>query len=164
MEITKHSSVLSALEKRALRFRRKGRTLDELDDQLYQEAIDETGTVDTTGITGGVGSAPGDELGGDNNIALAEYLEVMRAKGSLDDLLRVHGAVPSAKSEGVTRVIYKNFNGLNPRMMDNEKLEKARDLIDELGADVVAYNELQVNWQHKDVRNGLSQLFRGGRK
>ena len=50
MNITKHASVLSALDKRALRYRRKGQTQD-YDDILYDEALDETGTVDTERIT-----------------------------------------------------------------------------------------------------------------
>ena len=45
MSRTKHSNVLSALEKRALRFRSKGQNQVDLDEVLYNEAIDETGTV-----------------------------------------------------------------------------------------------------------------------
>ena len=44
-------------------------------------------------------------------------------------------------------------------VVDNARLG---DLIDELGADVVAYNEHRQNLQHKDNRNGWNQLFRGG--
>jgi len=51
MGLTKHSKVLSLLEKRALRFRRKGHDLVDLDEALYEEAIDETGTVSTVGLT-----------------------------------------------------------------------------------------------------------------
>jgi hypothetical protein len=47
-------------------------------------------------------------------------------------------------------------------MADNEKLEKAREIIDDLEADIVCYNEHRLNLRHKQNRNGFSQLFRGG--
>ena len=60
------------------------------------------------------------------------------------------------------QLIYANVNGLNSWMMDNKKLDKIRDVIDELKVDIAAFNEHQMNLQHKDNRNGFSQLFRGG--
>ncbi len=57
---------------------------------------------------------------------------------------------------------YENANGIYNRLGGNEKLERAKDLINELGADVVAYNEHSQNLWHKDNRNGRNQLFRGG--
>jgi hypothetical protein len=39
----------------------------------------------------------------------------------------------------MTRLIYENANGISNRLNRNDKLEKAKDLINELGADVVAY-------------------------
>ena len=42
---TKHTNVLSALEKRALRYRSRGQKQVDPDKVLYDEAIDETGTV-----------------------------------------------------------------------------------------------------------------------
>ena len=47
MSITKHNLVLSALEKRALRYRRKGQKQVDMDEILYEKAMDETGTVST---------------------------------------------------------------------------------------------------------------------
>jgi exonuclease III len=70
--------------------------------------------------------------------------------------------VPGSKQEGIVRLIYENLNGLNSRMADNEKLEKAREIIDDLEADIVCYNEHRLNLRHKQNRNGFSQLFRGG--
>lgn len=164
LQLTQHNSIMSALEKRALRFRRKGQLIDTLDEALYNEAVDETGTVDTRGLT-----AEDDD--GSNGISavqkereetFAEYLEVRGVKGTLDDMLAVHGVAPSQKTEGVTRLIYENLNGIQTRLTNNDKLEKMRDLIDELGADIAAFTELQVNWRHKDNVNGLSQMFKGG--
>ena len=51
MNITKHSRVLSALEKRALRYRSKNLNGVDPDERLYREAIDETGTVATSALT-----------------------------------------------------------------------------------------------------------------
>jgi hypothetical protein len=39
----------------------------------------------------------------------------------------------------MTRLIYENANGIPNRLNRNDKLDKAKDLINELGADVVAY-------------------------
>ncbi len=59
-------------------------------------------------------------------------------------------------------MLYENANGIPNRLGGNKKLDKAKDLINELGADVVAYNEHRQNLRHKDNRNGWNQLFRGG--
>ena len=50
----------------------------------------------------------------------------------------------------MTRVIYENPNGFNSRINRNEKLEKAKEIIDELEVDVVAYSEHRLNFKHKD--------------
>ena len=42
------------------------------------------------------------------------------------------------------------------------KIEKAKEIIDELEADVVAYSEHRLNYKHKHNRNRFSQMFRGG--
>ena len=52
----------------------------------------------------------------------------------------MHGIAPRKKGEGATRVIYENTNGFNLRITRNEKLEKAKEIIDETEADIVAYN------------------------
>ena len=165
LTLTQHNTIMSALEKRALRFRRKGRIIESLDERLYNEAIDETGTVETTALT----TDNEDGSNGTNDVqhdrtheTFAEYLAGRGVKGTLDDMLSVHGVAPSQKAEGVTRLIYENMNGIPTRLMNNEKLEKARELIDELGADIAAFTELQVNWRHKNNVNGLSQMFNGG--
>ena len=53
------------------------------------------------------------------------------------ELLRVHGISPGKKPEGVKRIIYENANSLNTRISGNEKVEKAKEVIDKLEADVV---------------------------
>ena len=51
MSRTKHAKVMSALEKRALRFCNKGQRQVDQDEVLFNKAIDETGTVLTVGVT-----------------------------------------------------------------------------------------------------------------
>ena len=81
-------------------------------------------------------------------------------KGVTDEALKAHGIVPGKKEEGVTRAIHENPNGFNSQINCNEKLEKAKEIIDELEADVVAYSEHRLNCKHKDNINGFSQMFR----
>ena len=45
MNITRQQSVLLCLEKRALLYRKDRPTLEQMDEVIYQEALDETGTV-----------------------------------------------------------------------------------------------------------------------
>lgn len=154
--VTRHVKVLSALEKRSLRFRRKGRHQVDLDEVLFNEAIDETGTVSTVELT------DSDSEGGYITEAEATFLEEEAVRGCCEDLLTVHGVAPGPKAEGVSRLIYENPDGFNTRISENEKLEKAKEIIDELEADVVAYSEHQINCSHKDNVNGMSQMFNGG--
>ena len=70
-----------------------------------------------------------------------------------EELLRVHGIAPGKKSDGVTRIIYENANSFNTRISGNEKVEKAKEVIDKLEADVVCYNEHRVNTKHKENHN-----------
>ena len=49
--LAKHVNILSALEKRALRFNNRGKTCKDQDDVLYEEALDETGTVETADLS-----------------------------------------------------------------------------------------------------------------
>ena len=72
----------------------------------------------------------------------------------------MHGKVPTKKAEGVTRLIYENLNGLNNRLSNNEKLDKAQHVIDDLGTNIVAYNKHCLNFKHKDNFNSLAQFFK----
>ena len=136
MSITKHHTVLSVLEKRALRYRRKGQKQVDMDEILYENALDETGTVSTEGLLDR-------EL--DYQTVTTEYTERVEIEVVSDEVLIVHGIAPGKKPEGVTRLVYENANGFNSRISNNEKLDKAKELIDELEADLVAYNETRLN-------------------
>ena len=59
--LTKHANILSALEKRALRFSIKGQRIKDKDDILYDEALDETGTVDISELTESSADSLGEE-------------------------------------------------------------------------------------------------------
>ena len=69
---------------------------------------------------------------------------------------------PGKKPEGFTRFIYENSNGSNSRIGGNEKLDKAKEIIDELEANIVSHSEHRLNSRHKENWNGMSQMFRGG--
>ena len=79
-----------------------------------------------------------------------------------DEILEVHGVAPGRNSEGLTRAIYENSDGLNNRIGRNRKLEKAKEIIYDLEEDAVMINEHRMNCSHKDNRNGLIQMFNGG--
>jgi hypothetical protein len=66
------------------------------------------------------------------------------------------------KVEGVVRLIYENVYGINNRLCNNDKVEKAKEIHDELEVDIVAYTEHRLNMQHKQNVNGFNQLFKGG--
>ncbi len=83
-------------------------------------------------------------------------------EGVLEYLLEVHGLPPGWKGERVTRVIYENLNDLQSTLSKNEKLDKAKQVIDALQADAVCYNEHRQNLKHTTNHNGFRQMFNGG--
>ena len=83
-------------------------------------------------------------------------------RGVSHEVLQVHGVAPGKKPDGCSRLLMENPNGFNTCMKDNEKLEKAKEIIDELEADVVAYSEHRINCRHKLNKNGMAQMFKGG--
>ena len=85
--------------------------------------------------------------------------EQQEVQGVSEGLLQVHGVAPGKKGEGITRVLYKNGNGFNTKIQNNVKLEKAKELIDDLEADIVAYSEHRINCKHRSNKNGMSQMF-----
>ena len=79
-----------------------------------------------------------------------------------DSLLEVHGDPPPSKADGVCRLLYENLNGINNRMASNHKLNKAKQLIHDLEADMVAYNEHRLNLSNKRNINGFKKMFHRG--
>ncbi len=57
------------------------------------------------------------------------------------------------------RLLYENANGIYGRFNNNEKVTKAKELHNELEADVVAYCEHRINLKHRQNRVGFNRLF-----
>ena len=141
------------MEQRARRYQ-ESQSYEELEDeQLFNEAIDEMGMV----------AAPLVEDNGEQR-RTAEQEVSKEIRGVLEYLLEVHGLPPGRRGEGVTRVIYENLNGLQSALSKNEKLDKARQVINDLQADAVCYNEHCQNLKHKANRNGFHQMLMVGRQ
>ena len=51
MGLIKHVNILTALEMRPLRYHNKGHTKSDQDKIMYNEAMDENGTIDTADIS-----------------------------------------------------------------------------------------------------------------
>ena len=150
MNITSHQAVLAALEARANRF--SGRNeLSNLDKKLLSSALDETGTVDFVCEDIDV-----------NDSEVQQQIKNIREISITDERLKIHGRFPPKKGDGTIRLIYENANGINNRLSNNDKVEKAKEIHDDLEVDVVAYNEHRLNMKHKSNVNGFNQLFRGG--
>ena len=154
MSITKHSRVLSALEKRALRYRNRNVNDADPDDRLYKEAIDETGTVATSALT----DSDDESMSSTEDLSPRQFLN----SNICEDLLKIHGVAPGKKPEGVTRMVMENMNGMPNHISGNEKLEKSKEIVDELEADILAATEHKGNLAHKDNRNGFRQMYQGG--
>ena len=154
MNITKHTRVLSALERRAHRYRNKGRSKQDSDDILYDAAIDETGTVGTVTLT----DSDCESESSEEEMSVQQFLE----SGICEDLLKIHGVAPGRKAEGVIRVGMENMNGMPNHINGNEKLEKSKEIADELELDILAMTEHKGNLAHKDNRNGFRQMYQGG--
>ena len=88
--------------------------------------------------------------------------EWQEVRNVLEDILKVHGVAPGLKAEGITRLIYKNANGIKCKWSNNWKVEKAREPHNDLEVDIVAYNEHQLKKKQKSNSIGFSKLFGGG--
>eukprot|EP00956_Cyclotella_meneghiniana_P008525 scaffold11544_cov40-Cyclotella_meneghiniana.AAC.1 len=153
--LPKHSRVLSVLEERAARFRERREYGSR---SKSGDKLDETGTVDTSGLSDDDSIEEDSE---DPRSSLEK--EILEVRQVDEELLQVHGVAPGSKQDGVCRLVYyENLNGLNSRLSQNEKLEKAKQINHDLSVDIACYNEHRLNLMHKDNRNGFSQLFRGG--
>ncbi len=155
MNIASHESVLAALKNRASHFSNRG-SICGVDNNLVSWALDKTGTIDASFLCNNNQNS--------EQIALSEQHERNRVTelGVPEEVLRTHGVAPTSKAEGVVWLIYENANGINNKWSNNDKVEKAKGIVDELEADIVAYNEHQLNMQDQQNVNGFNQLFKGG--
>jgi hypothetical protein len=97
-----------------------------------------------------------------SRLEVEEHLK-KEIRGVSEYLLEVQGSAPGRKGEGVTRLIYENSNWLQSTLLNkNNKLEKARRVIDDLRANIVCYNKHRQNLRHESNQNGFRQMFNGG--
>ena len=149
MEPIAHNAIMHALEVRS-----RGH-YQSINSNGNPNTIDDTGMVDMTNVL---------NIIDEKNKAATEQQErtSIRELGIADQTLQIHRARPMRKAEGIICLIYENANGINNRLSDNEKVEKAKRLHNNLEVDIAAYNEHRLNMRHKDNVNGFNQLFRGG--
>ncbi len=60
------------------------------------------------------------------------------------------------------RLVYENVNGIDGRFKNNWKVEKVKEIRDDLEVDIAAYNKHRLNVQHKLNKVRFNQLFWGG--
>jgi hypothetical protein len=154
MDIMSHDSVLRALC-RANRYKCKGKLQSE-EDRLLAWTPDKTGTINTLQFLSVQEKR--------ERYTLIEQQEKNRVRefGLPDKVLRVHGVAPASKGEGIIHLIYKNMNGISNKMSNNDKMEKAKEIHDELEVDIAVYNQHWLNLQHRHNVNGFNQMFKGG--
>ena len=84
---------MAVLERRALRYRKGAKIKIDHDEVLYNEALDETGTVSTEGLTDSDIESWNDSL----SVGVVEALETQELAGVADELLEVQGVAPGKK-------------------------------------------------------------------
>ena len=148
MNTTSHSTVLSALNHQAQRFHHRLDVLPE--NRHYSWAIDETGTLETSRLL----------RISDIEIEQQEISEINCIQIP-KEMLQDHGYAPPMKTEGVVRLIYENVNGFCNCLSGNTKIERAKEINDELEIDIAAYCEHKLNMSHKKNVNSFNRLFKG---
>ena len=121
---------MSVIDERARRIVGGGLIQEVEREQQLDSEVDETGT------TAAIPSAA-EERYLTANFSLQELEEVQKVD---DYLLQVHGLPPTRKQDNVVRLLYENVNGLNNRISGNKKLERCKEMFDELEVDIVAMN------------------------
>ena len=71
--------------------------------------------------------------------------------------------VPAQKPEGETRLTYEDGNGFNSRISNNDKLDKAKQVINDLEPYIVAYNENKLNLTTKTIQMASVRCSMEGR-
>ena len=108
--MTQHQNVLTALEHRSLRYQ-TGKSYEELEEErIMDEAIDETGTV------------PQFKTGDDEESRINVEEQLRKEIRQVSEyLLEIYGVPPGRKEEGITQLIYENFNGLQSTLSNKNK-------------------------------------------
>jgi hypothetical protein len=93
---------------------------------MHAWSIDDTGTLDTTGM------ASSSEID-----ALEQEIREFNSIIIPEEVLQVHGYAPPKKAEGIVCLVYENVNGLSNRLCGNQKVDRMKELHDELKVDMV---------------------------
>ncbi len=78
-----------------------------------------------------------------------------------EEVLQVHGYAPPKNAEGTVPLVYENVNGLSSCLCGNKKVDRMKELHDELEVDMAAYCEHKLHMKYKKNVNGFNQLFKG---
>ena len=155
LQRAKHSSVMTALDKKASRFDSRKDSESERDRQLLSAAFK---SMEEDGRT-----ARPVSNSNNNSKHSEEAMEIQQLLIEKAAFLDVLGDSPGKKSEGVFRIAYENTNTLPARLHNNDKLDKLKHVIDDMELDILGLNEHRNNLKHKDCRrHGIVQLFDGG--
>jgi hypothetical protein len=149
MNITQHDTVLQALTHRAQRFHQRLCVIPEVPQHSW--TLDETRTLDTSRLL----------LGSENETEQQEIRQIYGVQVP-EEILQVHGYAPPKKAEWTVQLIYENVNGFCNQLSGNEKVDKAREIHDDLEVNIAAYCEHKLDMKHKKNGNGFNQLFKGG--
>jgi hypothetical protein len=139
-------TVLKALSHRAIFGNRKA-----VKAPTHAWSIDDTGTLDTTGLASC----------SDIDVLEQEIREI-NSITIPEEVLQVHGYAPPKKAEGTVCLVYENVNGVSNSLCGNKKVDRMKELHDELEVDKSAYCEHKLNMKHKKNVNGFNLLFKGG--
>jgi hypothetical protein len=124
---------------------------------LVSWALDKTGTVNSSLLLNGTEA--------NKQATLVELQEKGQVEelGISDKVLKVHGVAPASKGEGIICMIYENANGISNRLSDDEKVEKAKEIHDELEVDIAANCKHWLNMRDRHTINGFNQSLKGGK-
>ena len=150
---------MNAFEKRALRFQNNNSKEANYDRELIQAAL---ANVENNNNNSDKGRRD-DDCAFKPFIPDSETNDVQQLLAEKAEFLKVLGTTPGSKGEGVSRVLLENLNSLKATLHSNPKLDKLKQVLDDLEVDVFGFNEHRNNLKHKDCRrHGITQLFDGG--
>lgn len=148
LHLISHPAMLNTLKLRALRYANRNQTQSQSDLELFHSAVL-------------VHSSSQQSL----NLAITIDTQEDQDIATIiqhEPLIQPIGIVPGKKADGITRPYYENMNGISTLVSNNAKLNKVKELMDELEVDILTFNEHKINFQHKDNRHtGLGKLFHG---
>jgi hypothetical protein len=145
IKTTSHKTIMEQLRIRADWFRKQGRLCDKDIDKIIKEMKANEGTIDDDTDRKAANAS------NDENRRVMEAVEA--------GLLQIHGTAPNIKQHGIFQVMGENCNGFNNRIGGNHKLAKAMDIKEDLDIDCFLYCKHRLNFQHKDNKNNLKQMF-----